>query len=558
MSRIIKSAALLIGAVAVITAGATGAFFSDTETSSGNTFTAGAIDLKIDNESYYNGVATSTTSWELTDLTIQKFFNFLDLKPDDWGEDTISIHVDTNDTYLCLDAKLTSNEENGINEPEAGAGDITAGPGQGELAALVEFIAWPDDGDNVLEVGETLIGQGPASILTLNATATVPLADSDENIWDGSGGPIDGDTTYYIGKAWCFGDIGAAPIAQDNSGTLMSPAGNNNGNGLSGEPEDGGITCDGSVIGNASQTDSLTMDVSFRAVQARNNPNFQCDGSTPDPERATITLVKAVNNAGEGSATGAEWTLTATGPTPLSGASGSGAVTNVEVGAGAYVLGESSGIPGYGASEYSCVVNGGAAVLGNNLNLADGDTATCTITNTVNICSAGVQYADSAGAFSQGKQKEGDPVLANRSLPSAAFGTPQTTGADSDVGFPVGSFVSLGFVGTSSATASLVLNFDNNVILNGPGADLKVYEVTGGVYPDELIKIEASQDGIVWTLLAAAAARDEEVDLASLAWAKYVRVTDINNPTLFPADADGYDVDAMEALNCATVPTQVQ
>ena len=39
----------------MVISGATGAFFSDTETSQGNTFTAGAIDLLVDNESYYNG-----------------------------------------------------------------------------------------------------------------------------------------------------------------------------------------------------------------------------------------------------------------------------------------------------------------------------------------------------------------------------------------------------------------------------------------------------------------------------------------------------------------------
>ena len=45
----------MIAVVAIIAVGATGAFFSDTETSTGNTFAAGAIDLGVDNTSYYNG-----------------------------------------------------------------------------------------------------------------------------------------------------------------------------------------------------------------------------------------------------------------------------------------------------------------------------------------------------------------------------------------------------------------------------------------------------------------------------------------------------------------------
>ena len=45
---------LSIGAVAVVAVFATQAFFSDTETSTGNTFTAGAIDLTVDYAGYYN------------------------------------------------------------------------------------------------------------------------------------------------------------------------------------------------------------------------------------------------------------------------------------------------------------------------------------------------------------------------------------------------------------------------------------------------------------------------------------------------------------------------
>mgnify|MGYP001578414017 FL=1 len=53
--RILLSLGMIVF-VAAAALGATGAFFSDTETSTGNTFTAGAIDLGIDNESYYNGM----------------------------------------------------------------------------------------------------------------------------------------------------------------------------------------------------------------------------------------------------------------------------------------------------------------------------------------------------------------------------------------------------------------------------------------------------------------------------------------------------------------------
>ena len=102
MNKKILVSLSVIGVVAAIVVGGTIAYFSDTETSTGNTFTAGAIDLTIDNESYYNGVRSEGTSWQLADLIDQLFFNFSDLKPGDWGEDTVSIHVDNNDAWACV------------------------------------------------------------------------------------------------------------------------------------------------------------------------------------------------------------------------------------------------------------------------------------------------------------------------------------------------------------------------------------------------------------------------------------------------------------------------
>ena len=140
--------------------GVTGALFSDTETSTGNTFTAGAIDLLIDNESYYNGNVCAntgteqdpvwvwqgnalfpvpgtpcTTSFELSDLDGLLFFNFLDLKPDDEGEDTISIHVQ-NDAWICMDLTLTSNDDNSSTEPELEDGDTENDVGDANVRCL--------------------------------------------------------------------------------------------------------------------------------------------------------------------------------------------------------------------------------------------------------------------------------------------------------------------------------------------------------------------------------------------------------------------------------------
>lgn len=275
MQRIFRSTAVIAGALVVMIAGGTSAFFSDTEVSSGNTFTSGSIDLTVDNESYYNGLFNEGTSWEPVDLDsgVFRFFDFDDLKPGDYGEDTISLHVATNDAYLCGSVTLTSNNDNTPTEPELEV-DATTGDGQGELAGLVNFIWWADDGDNVLETDEELLSPpGAIGSLPLNTPYPLAFADSDENIWDGEA-PVNGNTPYYIGKAWCFGTLTPAPLPQEN---YDSPAGDNNENDTAGEPEDGGYSCDGSLLGNESQTDSLTADIAFSAVQARHNSEFQCD-----------------------------------------------------------------------------------------------------------------------------------------------------------------------------------------------------------------------------------------------------------------------------------------
>ena len=95
-----------------------------------------------------------------------------------------------------------------------------------------------------------------------------------------------------------------------------------------------------------------------------------------------LTLVKNVLNDDGGTAVATAWTLTATGSAQtVSGTSGSAAVTNVAVPVGTYALSEAGGPAGYTAGTYSCVVNGGAAIVSDSIALAGGDIATCTITN---------------------------------------------------------------------------------------------------------------------------------------------------------------------------------
>ena len=97
------------------------------------------------------------------------------------------------------------------------------------------------------------------------------------------------------------------------------------------------------------------------------------------PPDAHLTLVKRVVNNDGGSAIPADWLLQASGPTPLDGRSGSAAVTSVSVRHGVYALQESSGPGRYRSRGWQCT--GGTMTGQRQVQIADGDTVVCTVTN---------------------------------------------------------------------------------------------------------------------------------------------------------------------------------
>jgi len=267
MTKKILISLSVIAVVAAVVVGGTIAYFSDTETSTGNTFTAGAIDLKIDNESYVTDkdgqlVRSPETSWCLKDLAEgDLFFDFHDLKPGDLGEDTISLHVNSNDAWACMSVNITATPENGETEPEALLDDQGD---QGELQDELYFAFWADDGDNVYEDNEVIFKEGLAKDI-FDGTRWA-LADSQHNVWGETGpipGGVDNEPVYYIGKVWCYGELMKTPLSPDSGGDPLTRG--------------TGFTCNGEPVTNISQTDEVVADVEFYAEQARNNPNFLCD-----------------------------------------------------------------------------------------------------------------------------------------------------------------------------------------------------------------------------------------------------------------------------------------
>ncbi|OGI95305.1 hypothetical protein A3I84_01820 [Candidatus Nomurabacteria bacterium RIFCSPLOWO2_02_FULL_36_8] len=302
MKKILLSLSM-IAVVGVVVAGATGAFFSDTETSTGNTFTAGAIDLKVDSQcNYYQYVGGQSGpngdgyvdvgctdpdetgpvvmgNWSETDLEngVHKFFSFDDLKPGDKGEDTISLHVYDNDAWGRVLMTLGGSLDNTCTEPEGSAENNPGCDSDGELlsAMLPGFSMWLDQGSTP---GFQCVGPDGVPVVSC------PDTTEGDNVWQS-----------YEGQPWSLTD------EKEFSSVLTNAYNTGDGEDSCGDlggSVDGhnnyllchGLALDGRMVGsttyyfglnwnlpwstgNEVQTDSLSGDIAFEVEQHRNNPS---------------------------------------------------------------------------------------------------------------------------------------------------------------------------------------------------------------------------------------------------------------------------------------------
>lgn len=149
-----------------LTAGGTWAFFSDTESSTGNAIIAGSLDLRV-------GAADPCT--ESIDLGYQ-------IQPGMSGNaaDWTVTNLGNISGSLSVAIGSITNNENTRTEPEEAAGDTTSGAAEGELGDFVDIAVWLDmNQSSVWDAGDMYL-KSDGTVVNWTSGSTVPAAAYDD------------------------------------------------------------------------------------------------------------------------------------------------------------------------------------------------------------------------------------------------------------------------------------------------------------------------------------------------------------------------------------------
>ena len=159
MKKRILFSIMTIALVGALIGGGIYAYFSDVETSTGNTFTAGTLNLKV-------GDADPTTA----------SINITNLKPTDTGNSATWLTKNIGSISGTLDVTIGSitNNENTLTEPESAAGDTTSGATQGELGSFLKVASWLDvDESSTWNLGDIAL-KSDGTTLTSTGVESLP------------------------------------------------------------------------------------------------------------------------------------------------------------------------------------------------------------------------------------------------------------------------------------------------------------------------------------------------------------------------------------------------
>jgi len=179
--------------------------------------------------------------WDKKDLATETFFTFEDVKPQDSGTSLISLHVETNEAYMCLNVTDQAEVENTNLAPEIAAGDVT--PALGEMGEFLTVAGWYADaaGNKLAPLFAPTLASGLGAITYADSNSSEP--------------PVAPGATKFMLLEWCMGDM----TTDQNS-----------------------FSCNGNVPDiNQTQTDAFLADLQFFAIQTRNNEDYTCGMPLP-------------------------------------------------------------------------------------------------------------------------------------------------------------------------------------------------------------------------------------------------------------------------------------
>ena len=157
-TRILSSTIIIALMSMALGLGAT-AYFSDIETSTGNTFTAGTLDLQV------NGDDSNIVAFTVSNM-----------RPGNQPKTTYTLNnIGSLSGYLDLENIVVTNNENGITDPEDDAGDVT--PSVGELSSVVNLRLFIDlDGNGWIGTGDIVFFNDYVANLPSNFELDEPIA----------------------------------------------------------------------------------------------------------------------------------------------------------------------------------------------------------------------------------------------------------------------------------------------------------------------------------------------------------------------------------------------
>src|SRR5262249_51616106 len=153
-----------------------------------------------------------------------------------------------------------------------------------------------------------------------------------------------------------------------------------------------------------------------------------------------------------------------------------------------------------------------------------------------------ISWADRVVSFTPG-----NPAPRRSKDPEAALGKPDFRGRDDEE--DQRHYISLGHGG------ELILEFTDNLLIDGPGPDLAVFEVVDAVEP---VDVAISVDGKTWVNVGRVKGATSTLDIGAFVNPedrfRFVRLTDakagLSNDSAWP----GADIDAVGAIN--TIPVR--